>query len=78
MIFSILTPYKYDVFFIPGGTNLEKVSLEAKISLDKIKALNPDLKSNFIPLEVSSHPVKIPKGFGLQISRWLDKQKKSY
>ena len=75
--FSILTPYKYDVFFTPGGTNLEKMSLEAGISLDEIKVLNPDLKSNLIPPEVSSHPVRIPKGVGLRISRWLDKQKKS-
>jgi len=75
--FSVLTPYEYDVFFTSGGTDLEKMSLETKISLDEIKALNPDLKSNFIPLEVSSHPVRIPKGLGLRISRWLDKQEKS-
>ncbi len=75
--FPILGPYKYDVFFTPGGTNLKKMSKESKISLSSIKALNPGLKGHLIPLEADSYPVRIPRGQGLRMSNWLDKQKKS-
>ena len=76
--FSILTPYRYDIFFTPGGTNLKQMSMGAKISLKEIKALNPDLKSDIIPKTISFHPVRVPKGSGFLISKWLDKQKKSH
>ena len=75
--FTILTPYSYDIFFTPGGTNLKQMSSEAKISLAEIKALNPDLKSDVIPSSISSHQLRLPKGSGLQVSKWLDKQQKS-
>ena len=75
--FQVLAPYNYDIFFTPGGTNLKKMSFAAKISLDQLKILNPDLKTNSIPKSVSSHSIRIPEGSGLLISKWLDKQKKS-
>lgn len=76
--FSVLPPYKYDIFFTPGGTNLKRMSLATKISLKEIRNLNPDLKSNIIPKTIAFHQVRVPKGSGLLISRWLDKQKKSH
>ncbi len=72
--FVVLPPYNYDIFFIPGGTNLKKLSQGAKISLAEIKLLNPDLKSEIIPKSISFHQVRIPKGTGILISNWLDKQ----
>ena len=74
--FQILTPYKYDIFFVAGGTNLQKMFLDTKIPLTELKTLNPDLKSYIIPKSVSFHPMRVPKGSGLLISKWLDKYKK--
>ncbi len=75
--FSILTPYKYEIFFTPGGTNLQEMSSKANISLNQLKTLNPDLKSHIIPKSIVLHPMRIPQGTGLLISKWLDKNKKS-
>ena len=75
--FVILTPYKYDIFFIPGGTDLKKLSLEMKISFKEIKSLNPALKKHKIPSYIALHPIRIPKGAGRLFSNWLDKQSKS-
>ena len=75
--FSVLEPYSYDIFFTPGGTNLKQMFRGAKIPVKKIKALNPDLKTYTIPSSISFHQIRIPKGAGLLISKWLDKQQKS-
>ena len=72
--FIVLAPYEYDIFFTPGGTNLKKMSLGTKIPLDQIKILNPDLKKDSIPSSIASHPIRIPKGAGILVSKWLDKQ----
>ena len=74
--FVILTPYKYDIFFLPGGTNLAKLSLETEIPLKKLNQLNPSIKKNKIPSYISAHPIRIPKGMGQAFSDWLDKQTK--
>ena len=75
--FQILMPYRYDVFFTPGGTNLQQMSLDTRISLKELKILNPDLKGHIIPKFISLHPMRVPKGSGLLVSKWLDKRKKS-
>ena len=74
--FVILTPYKYDIFFIPGGSNLKSLSLETKVPIKELKRLNPSLKKHQIPNYISSHPLRIPKGTGKLFSNWLDKQNK--
>ncbi|MDE0092565.1 MAG: lytic transglycosylase domain-containing protein [Oligoflexia bacterium] len=74
--FIILTPYKYDIFFLPGGTNLKKLSQETQIPLEGLKTLNPSLKRHKIPSYIASHPIRIPKGKGKLFSNWLDKQNK--
>ena len=72
--FQVLSPFDYDVFYTPGGTDLKKMSLGAKISLKELKALNPDLKTNILPKFIPSHSLRIPEGSGVLISKWLDKQ----
>ncbi|MBC6414844.1 MAG: lytic transglycosylase domain-containing protein [Bdellovibrionales bacterium] len=74
--FVILTPYQYDIFFIPGGTHLKEISTNTKIAFADLKKLNPDLKTHLIPKYISEHPIRIPKGKGLLISHWLDKKEK--
>ena len=73
--FLILSPYSYEVFFTPGGTNLRDMALATQISMAKIKSLNPDLKSEVIPHSISTHKLRLPKGSGLLVSRWLEEQK---
>ena len=73
--FSVLTPYSYDIFFISGGVNLKELASEAEIPFSEIKKLNPDLKSDIIPPHVPSHQLRLPKGRGLLVSKWLDRQK---
>ena len=74
--FVILTPYKYDIFYIPGGTSLKKISLETKVPIKELRKLNPSLKKHKIPASIVSHPIRIPKGMGKLLSNWLDKQNK--
>lgn len=74
--FQILLPYSYDIFFTPGGIDLERMFLETKIPLRELQKLNPDLKSHKIPKSISLHQLRIPKGSGLKISKWLDRQGK--
>lgn len=76
--FSVLSPHQYDVFFTPGGIDLQKMSSETKIPLSTLKMLNPGLKSYTIPKSIAFHPIRVPKGSGLLISKWLDKHKKVY
>lgn len=72
--FQVLSPFDYDIFYTPGGTDLRKLSLGARISLKELKTLNPDLKANILPKFISSHSLRIPKGSGVHVSKWLDKQ----
>ena len=74
--FVILTPYKYDIFFLSGGSNLKQLAHETKIPLRDLKRLNPSLKRYKIPSYIASHPIRIPKGQGKLFSNWLDKQSK--
>ena len=76
--FQILTPYSYDIFYTPGGINLKQMFLGAQLSLNDLKALNPDLKTDSLPPFISSHSIRIPQGSGLLISNWLDKQDQSH
>ena len=74
--FIILMPYKFDIFFIPGGIPLKKLSVEIKSTLEELKKLNPALKKHKIPDYIASYPLRIPKGRGRLLSYWLDKQNK--
>lgn len=76
--FQILLPYNYDIFYVSGGMNLKTLSLKSKIPFSKIRELNPDIKSHIIPKSISSHSLRVPKGSGILISKWLDKKNKSY
>lgn len=73
--FPILPPYRYDIFYTPGGTNLKALSQDMPFAFSEIKKLNPELKTAFIPSEIYHYPLKIPKGNTLKISKWLKNKK---
>ena len=72
--FSVLFPYRYDVFYAPGGIDLKQLCSEMGISFSELKTLNPELKKSLIPKTVYHHRIRIPKGTGLKVSQWLKKQ----
>ncbi len=72
--FSILFPYRYDVFYAPGGLNLKQLCQETSLSFSELKTLNPELKKSLIPKTIYHHRIRIPKGTGFKISQWLEKQ----
>jgi len=73
--FVVLTPYEYDTFYTPGGTDLKDLAKKTGISLKKLQKLNPDLKTGKIPQSIASHPIRIPKGKAVKVSHFLDKRK---
>ena len=73
--FQILLPYKYDIFYIPGGTHLKNLSKHTSISIHKLSQLNPELNKASIPFNIQNYPLRIPKGTGALISLWLKKKK---
>ena len=75
--FVILHPYRYDVFFMPGGSHLKELAENKGFSYKELKKLNPDLKKDYIPKSIAYHPIRIPKGSGHLISHWLDKKENS-
>ena len=75
--FVILSPYRYDVFFVPGGSHLKELANKG-LSYKELKSLNPDLKKDYIPKSIPSHPIRIPKGSGPLLSHWLDNKEKTY
>ena len=69
--FRIFLPYNYDVFYVPGGVRLRDLAKKADIPYQKLRALNPDLKMDRIPVYVQNHRLRIPKGKGGLVSDWL-------
>ena len=74
--FFILSPHKFDVFFLPGGANLKNLSENTPITLSQLRTLNPGLKKDFLPENIDSYPLRAPKGTGPFIHKWLDKEEK--
>ena len=72
---KVETPYDYDVFYLPGGTNLRQLAQEIGYSYEKLKHLNPALLKDILPDSLEDWSVRIPKGAGQQVSRFVQKRK---
>ncbi len=55
-------PYEYEVFEVPGGTDLENLAYYAGIDKDELRQLNPELLKGFVPQFVQRHTIRLPKG----------------
>jgi len=64
-------PYSYEYFFVPGGTDLHKLSKYLKVNKKVLEKLNPELIHGFIPRFVSSHRIRIPKGSTIKVSQFV-------
>lgn len=70
----IKTPYKYEIFYLPGGTNLRALAAYIKQPYKKIKTLNPDLLSDHIPDDMENWRTRIPKGSSSKVSLYISTQ----
>ena len=68
-------PFDYDVFYLPGGTNLRQLAQHIGYSYQKIKSLNPALLTDILPDSLEDWSVRIPKGAGRQVSSFIQKRK---
>lgn len=66
------TPYNYEVFYLPGGTNLRTLAAYIKEPYKKIKILNPDLLSDRIPSYMENWRTRLPKGSGTKASQYIN------
>jgi membrane-bound lytic murein transglycosylase D len=59
---------QYDLFQVPGGTQLEDVANILDVTPQHLRQLNPELLISFVPSGVSGHRIRIPKGASAKLS----------
>lgn len=67
-------PYVYDIYIVPGGTDLYTLAKHLGVSSGQLMTLNPELVKGMIPPSVRSHAIRVPKGMTSQVARFLRKQ----
>lgn len=65
-------PFQYDEMNVPGGTDLLVLAHHLKVPEKTMTELNPELVKAFVPREVSSHRIRIPKGAKLAVENVLN------
>lgn len=55
-------PERYDYFHAPGGTDLSLLAEELGVSHKYLKDLNPELTKGYIPKNIPSHRIRVPRG----------------
>ncbi|MCB0361682.1 MAG: murein transglycosylase, partial [Bdellovibrionales bacterium] len=71
-----MSPYTYEYFSVPGGTDLFQLARHLKVGKKELKILNPELVHGFVPSFVKSHRIRIPKGTTTHVSRFVRIQAK--
>ncbi len=66
-----LKPYSYTYQFVPGGTDLFRIAQQLEISPLEMKELNPELKRAFVPKEIASHRIRVPKDFRKKVALYF-------
>ncbi|RYZ73183.1 MAG: murein transglycosylase [Proteobacteria bacterium] len=64
-------PLSFEMFRVPGGTDLMNLAAFLGVSGKYIQELNPELLRGFVPREVKGHNIRIPKGSGLVVSQFV-------
>ncbi len=65
-------PFSFEVFDAPGGTDLVALASYLGVSERSLTELNPELLKSFIPREVKSHRIRIPKGSRNAVAQFLN------
>ncbi len=71
---SPLAPHSYDLFYVPGGTDLGLLAEHIGVEEAALKRLNPELLKGFVPTFVNSHRIRIPKGRSRLVSEYVRAQ----
>ena len=66
-------PYSYTYQYVPGGTDLKSIANKLKISTKRMKELNPELKQYFVPKNIKSHRIRVPKNFKAKVALYFSK-----
>lgn len=69
-----LQPHSYDVFHVPGGTDLYNFAQHMGLQPKILQVLNPGILKGFIPRFVKNYRVRIPKGYTPKAVRYLKSQ----
>lgn len=64
-------PLSFEMFTVPGGTDLINLASFLGVSGKYIQELNPELTRGFVPRDVKGHNIRIPKGSGLVVSQFV-------
>ncbi len=67
-------PYAYESLDVPGGTDLINLANHLGVSERALTELNPELLKAFIPREVKTHRIRIPKGSKIAVSQYVSGQ----
>ena len=67
----IKNPYNYEIFYLPGGTNLRALASYIEQPYKKIKILNPALLTDRIPKYMENWRTRIPMGSGKKVSQYV-------
>ena len=66
------SPPHYEIFYLPGGTNLRSLSYYIKEPYRKIKILNPGFLSDRVPEDMENWRFRIPRGSSTKVSRFIE------
>jgi len=67
-------PYRFEYFYVPGGTDLVNLSSYLGVETDVLARLNPELIKGFIPNTVRNHRIRIPIGHTIAVSNYVRSQ----
>lgn len=68
---KVSTPYRYEVFYLPGGTNLKRMARHIGEPYKKIRTLNPELLKSYIPKSMENWPVRVPRDSVKKVSHFV-------
>lgn len=65
-------PFAFESYNAPGGTDLINLANHLGVSERSLTELNPELLKGFIPRDVKSHRIRIPKGSRTAVAMYLN------
>jgi membrane-bound lytic murein transglycosylase D len=65
-------PFAFEYYKAPGGTDLINLANHLGVSERSLTELNPELLKGFIPRDVKSHRIRIPKGSRSAVAMYLN------
>ncbi len=68
-----MKPYAYEVFHVPGGTDLYNLAQNMGLKPAVLQVLNPGILKGFIPRFIKNYRVRIPKGYTARAVKYVKK-----